>query len=77
MPISERASAAVKAAKRRPKHHLREFVAHFLNVQGIGPQPCASRFAEHMVRHGWIEPSGKLKADGRIVGKAFMLGGLQ
>lgn len=76
MPIAARKSAAIRAARRCNPKALREFVSHFLTVRGIGVRRCGSRWAEEFIRLGWIHASGRLAADGVIVGRAVMEGAL-
>lgn len=71
MPITERRTAAIRAAKRAPKSQLHAFVTHWLNTKTIGPQRLDSD--QHpFVRRGWCHPGGRITADGAIVGRAYM-----
>lgn len=73
MPIRDRKTAAIAAARRAPKHVLRAFASHFINTRGIGPQKLPPHRGTHpFVRCGWTHPNGRLTADGGIVGRAYM-----
>jgi hypothetical protein len=76
MSISDRKAAALRRARRAPPQQLRTFVTHFINTRAFGPQGLESS-AHPFVRRGWCHPSGRLTADGAIVGRAFMAGEIE